>query len=531
MKILFLGTILSSTVLEATDVTASGQTEAANAAAKPEKSADVKAGAANQGLPAATQMAKSEESQATTNPVAVVSPGLPAGTPKAADTITSALVSTYLSNPTISEERYKLRAEDEGVAKAKSGFRPTITASAKITGSRQINSGTGKNLISSSSPSRLNDNVGQASLQLKQNIYQGGNTLAQTGAAESTVMVQRARLDQAEQSILLEAVKAFMDLLNKAAQLDLFTNNQEFLEKTLEATNTKYNVGEETKTSVAQSESDLAESIARRQTAEGELYAQMATFKRITSLDPAGVLHKPTEPKGMPATLTDAIKIALERNPSLIAARYDLEAAKYTIDQAGSGLLPSLDLVAQSSRTHDWSNRKFGLAPGLNDALGSKRDDRNTDHRASLELSIPIYEAGQYRAEKRRAHETSENRRVAIASIERAVIEKVKQVWQTLLASRKNIEEFKKQVQANMVSLEGTKQEMAVGAKILLDVLNAQRRLVESQVNLINAERSYYIACFELLASIGHLTAKYLNLSVPVYNPDIHYNETKDRWF
>ena len=462
------------------------------------------------------------------------------GRGKRVSNIEEAFVSTYLTNPDINAQRYQVRAQDEAVAVAKSGYRPRINFNSGVSYNRKYNAGDGVSAqaglpyerASTNFPTRVDTRSTNAGVNIKQNVIQGGKTIADTNAANSSVMFERARLDAIEQKALLDTLTGFADVINRAAQLDLQNSNKEFLSKNLEATQAKFDVGEETLTSLAQSKGDQAEAVARVQTANGQVESQKAVFTRITGLELTQHLTEPRIPKGIPNTLKEAVDLALANNPSIRAAKFELEIARFGVDQARSGLLPSLDLTAGATKSWDRTKRRYNFAvPSSAAGYVTNDHSRATDYNAAAQLTVPIYEAGEFRARTRQAHEIVEVKRVALELATRQVIETLTASWNQMMAAKESSKEYKEQVEANKVSLEGTSQEVAVGSKIILDYLNAQRRLVESTGNYINAKRDYLVACYQVLAGIGALTVKNLGLNVGVYNPVPHYNDTKDRWF
>lgn len=438
------------------------------------------------------------------------------------ETISSALESAYLSNPELAAAVAQVNQRDERVVQAKAGYRPRITGTMSLGVSKTSNRG--ESLDRGNSTTRTSETAPNASgrIEVSQNIYAGGATNAAVKGAENTVLAQRARLMAVEQNIFFQVIQSYLEILTIMSEVAQFEGNVKALTQSLAASNDRFKVGEETRTSVAQAEAQLEEGRAQLEDAKARLEAQHATFMKLTGRR-ARLITKPDVSRELPTTLEQAIQIGMENNPEVIEAKFQEAAAKYEVDRIGGGLLPQVDLIASTSRTETKNKTEF-----RNFTTANTRD-KSTSSEAAVRLTVPIYEQGSTRSQKREAHELAAERRIGIETVRRRITENIITFWQNYLAAKANIEFFKSQVKAREVSLEGTRQEMQVGTKILLDVLNAQRDLLSAQLNLIRAERTFYLEQFRLLAGMGRLTAKQLKLKVNYYDPSIHYNETKSR--
>ncbi len=441
------------------------------------------------------------------------------------DSLAQSMADAYQTNPQIKQQISAVRATVEKTVQAKSGWRPTISGT--------LGSGlTQSNIMGDSLKQQRNtpgvtksqkDGSMSAKVELRQNLFAGGQTLNQMRETESAYKAAKAALIDAEQNVLLNVASTYMSLMSKYAEIELLKRNESNLRETLKATQDKYEVGEETRTSVAQADAQLAAGIAQRITAEGELEHLKGTFERVTFRKP-GKLVRPQLPKNMPKTLEETIERARLNAPTLLKAMQDEKTARYTVDRVTGALLPSIDLVGSSAASKDHLKSKF-TQPN-NSGIINPQTNRRVDHSVQLQMTIPLYEGGNTRSQRREASENAEQARITIEQTRRAIVEQAITAWNKFKAAEAKITEFKKQVQANLISLDGTQQELLVGSKILLDVLNAISRLVESQVNLVKAEQDYLAAAYEVMFIMGELTAKSLGLKVDLYDPDIHYRET-----
>lgn len=447
------------------------------------------------------------------------------------DTLEKALISAYLVNPEIREQRQLLRAADERVAQARAGWRPRVTGNASIGYEKQVFSGdnvkNARNIPTSSGLEGDRIYSRSVGVTLEQNIFNGGATVYATQSAEAAVKAARAALNDTEQKVLLAAIKAYLDLITKEAELEFLGSNENVLKKTLDATRDKFSVGEETRTSVAQAEGEHAASVARRQTAEAELEAIRATFIRVIGQAP-GKLIMPPEPSMIPEKLDQAIEKSRLQNPVIAKAQFEEVSARREIDRVNSGLLPKLDLTGSSSATRNKEHQD----PANRGALEQVRLTNDTvDHKVTLNLSIPLYEQGFTRSQKREALDTAEQKRVAIETARRQIEEAVITAWEAYQTAGINITSYKTQVRAGEVAVEGTRQEMQVGSKILLDVLNELRKLIDAQLQLVQERQRYYYNGYVVRQLMGMLTAQALNLNVNLYDPEVHFKETRYRFW
>lgn len=429
-------------------------------------------------------------------------------TPAAAVTLYEALAMAYQGNPTLGAQRAFVRAVDENVPQALSGWRPSISLNGSV--------GKSHNRIQNI-PDR-SSTPGDVALQLTQPLYRGGRTVATTQQAEKQVLAAREGLRDVEQQILLSGVTAYMDVLRDRARVQLTSNNVEVLRRQLEASQDRFDVGEVTRTDVAQSQARVARAISDRSAAEGFLEQSRATYLRVIG-SPATDLQAAPPPPELPTTLEDAIALATERNPTLAQSRFNEEAQGHAVRAAVGNLLPTVSLVGSASRSDDFSG-----------------DDRATtsvtgSESVSAQVSVPLYQSGSVSAQIRQAKETRNQRRIEIEETRRQIEEATIQAWETLVAARQVILATREQITANQIALEGVIQENEVGSRTTLDVLDAEQELLDSQVALVIAERDEYVASFQLLAAIGALTAEQLGLDVQLYDPTQHYRTVRDKWW
>ncbi|MBT3237844.1 MAG: TolC family outer membrane protein [Rhodospirillaceae bacterium] len=421
-------------------------------------------------------------------------------------TLEEALASAYSGNPTLLGQRANLRATDEGVTQALSGYRPTIAASGS-SGYSEIESSTATDRNQQREPH-------SASVTLSQSIFAGGGTLAATRNADNSVLAERASLQGVEQDILLSAVSAFASVFRAQAVLDLTINNEQVLARQLEATRDRFSVGEITRTDVHQAEARLAGTTADRIKAEGDLKSARATYRNVIGETP-GKLSRPDTTLTLPANFDEALKLATEDNPSVVAAYYTERAADNSIDAVKAELLPSLDLSGSASRSLNASGESTSI---------------NT-YAAKMTLSVPLYQSGSVYSRLRAARQTASQRRRDLDQARRNAVEEVTLAWEDIQTVSARMISFRAQIKAAEVALEGLRQEAAVGSRTVLDVLDAEQELLDARVNLVGAERDQLVARFGLKSAVGELTAAHLQLPVDVYDSAKNYEDVRWKWF
>jgi TolC family type I secretion outer membrane protein len=428
--------------------------------------------------------------------------GLLGGAPGRAQTIDEALVAAYLTNPDLEAQRAALRATDELVPQALSDWRPTIAVGSDVITADIDQPDEGGGSL----------NTQQASIALDQQIYSGGETVANTDRAESLVRSERARLVAIEQNVLLDAVTVYTNLLAAEAVLDFAIQNENRLRRQLQATQDRFDVGEVTRTDVAQAEARLSGATADRVRAEGELAAAQADYRRVINQEP-GRLVVPELLRSLPPNEAEAQQLAEVNNPNITVAQFDLAAARADVDVALSALLPRLSVRGELSYANN---------PSL--VLDQERD-------ASIgaNLTVPLYQGGGEYARVRQTKQTLQQRQDDLEASFRAVRNEVTAAWQALVTATTQIDSISEQVRANLIAVEGARQEALVGQRTVLDVLDLESDLFQSQVNLVQARRDQIVASYRVKASVGELTVVGINLPVEPYDPEAYYLDSRSR--
>lgn len=432
-----------------------------------------------------------------------------------ARTLQEALAITYASNPALQAQRALLRATDENVPAALAGWRPTvsISANAGYTDSQSIVRSNGTDRVNGGIANAGNRGTNSAQLTVNQPLFRGGATRAGTNKAENQVMSQRATLLAAEQTAFQNAVNAYVQVIQTQRTLDLNVNNERVLTRQLEATNDRFRVGEITRTDVAQAEAALAAAKAQRQTAAGNLETARSAYRQVVGELPDKLVEP--QPLKLPqATMDLAREIAEKNNPTVVAALFSDAAAKDNIDQQYARLMPTLALQGSYGRTQDVASK-------------------NTIIRANsllLVATVPIFQGGVEYAAIRQAVQQQQQSRKVLEDARRTAVQQLTTAWQTYLATKGTIASTREQIRSNEIALEGVQREAIVGSRTTLDVLNAEQTLLNSRTSLVNNLAALVTASYQIAGAAGRLTARDLNLSVPLYDETAYYKAVKNRW-
>jgi outer membrane protein len=435
------------------------------------------------------------------------------GAPALAQTMDAALARAYSANPTLNAQRAAVRATNENVPQALSGYRPRITASADI-GASITESDIPFNAQGGGSPhsrsvSRLNPRG--AGIQIDQNIFDSGKTRSSVSQAESQVLAARATLRNTEQNVLLDAATSYMNVLRDTAILNLNRNNVEVLEEQLRQTRDRFQVGEVTRTDVAQAEARLSSAQSQAILAESNLKTSIARYRQNIGAEPKQLAPgRPVEnllPKSLPA----ALSAALQGHPAIIAALHGVDAAELQVKVTEADLYPTVGVRGLLTQRYD--SQFFG--------------DNRTSASAVATLTIPIYEGGQVYSRTRQAKETAGQRRIEVDTSRDTVRAAVVSAWGSHEAAKAQITSAQAQVQAAETALAGVREEAKVGQRTTLDVLNAQQELVSARSSLVVAQRDRVVASYAVLSAIGKLSAETLKLRAERYDARKHYDQVK----
>jgi outer membrane protein len=437
-------------------------------------------------------------------------------TPVLADTIDAALVRAYQNNPQLNAQRAQVRFTDENVPQALSGYRPrvAVTASAgtQYTDVQSTSGGGPNNLLKTdihgvNAPRSVGTTVSQT-------VFNGFQTANRTRAAEGQVSGAREGLRVLEQTVLLSGATIYMDYLRDAAIVEVQRSNVRVLEQTLKQTRDRFNVGEVTRTDVAQSEAQLAAGRTQLLTAESNLVTTKANFRRIIGNEPENLAPGSPVDRFLPPSLPGAVDLGLTENPNVTAAMFGIDVSYLQVKVSEGALLPTVTLQASVQQSYEQTLtffRQFGAS-------------------AVAQLSVPIYQGGAEYSLIRQSKETLAQQRLNLEQVRDQTRSNVVTAWGQLVAGKAQVASAQSQVSASEIALNGVREEAKAGQRTTLDVLNAQQALVNARVALVTAQHDRVVASYAVLNAVGRLAPQVLGLKTTVYDPSVHYHQVRDSW-
>ncbi len=438
-------------------------------------------------------------------------------TPALADTIEAALVRAYQNNPQLNAQRAQVRSIDENVPQALSGYRPRVAVTASA--GYQY---TDTNTTAGGSPTAIvrteihgANAPRSAGLTVSQTLFNGQQTANRTRAAESQVSGSREALRVLEQAVLLSAATIYMDYLRDSAIVEVQKSNVRVLEQTLKQTRDRFNVGEVTRTDVAQSEAQLAAGKTQLLTAEANLVTTRANFRRIIGNEPVALAPGSPVDRYLPPTLPSSVELSLIENPNVTASMYGIDVNYLQVKINEGALLPTVTFQASVQQSYEQTMtifRSFGAS-------------------AIAQLSVPVYQGGAEYSLIRQSKETLAQQRLVLEQTRDQTRANVVTAWGQLVAGKAQVASAQAQVTASEIALNGVREEAKAGQRTTLDVLNAQQALVNARVALVTAQHDRVVASYAVLNAIGRLSPIVLNLATTVYDPSVHYYQVRDSWY
>lgn len=428
--------------------------------------------------------------------------------------IFEAMSMAYQTNPSLRAQRAYLRSVDENVALAKSGYRPSVNLKGGY-GEADNSSNTANNpSYSTLGADSRSKNIGA---YVSQPVFRGGQTVNSVKAADSLVRSEQYNLANVEQSILLAAATAYLDVYRDAIIVELQRNNEKLLKKRMDETVERFKVGELTRTDVSQSEARYSQAKSARISAEGNLQAARATYIQVVGMQPEELEEPETIINLVPGNIQDIADYAKANNFKIQQSKHLFESRDYNVKANTGALLPQVSLDGSATKNRSYTHGLSG--------------ERDTESLAwMVNMNVPLYDAGADRAKIRQSKYEKWQAQELVLAVEREVVANVTSYWEYLLANQASIKARLDQIRANEIALDGVQKEEAVGNRTVLDVLDAYQELLNSNVEEVKARRDYYLSAMQLLLAMGRLTAKDLNLDVELYSAKEKYKDTRGKW-
>jgi len=405
-----------------------------------------------------------------------------AGMPAAGETLDEAIASAFATNPQLDFQRYETDIAREGLEQARSGGRTTVNVSGSA----------GYEYVDTTSPFSYNLGdrpIASAQVQAVQPLYTGGRVSAGIRQAKAGVSAAKSQFDAAEQNLILDVVTAYVDVRRDREAVAIRKNNVDVTAEQVRAADDRFEVGVVTRTDVSLANARLEGARAALAGAEASREASEANYQFLTSLKPGDLAPPPPIPP-LPASLEEAVAIALDGNPDIEAARNSERAASEAIEVARAQYRPQVNLVGTA---------------GVQETYGSDADQTDTSVSAVVQGTIPLLSGGLIKSQVSSARLRRNQARNQIDVLERQIRAQVAQAWFGYDASLRSIEASSRQVDAAEIAYEGAKEELAVGVRTTLDVLDQEQQLFEARLALVESEHDAYVAAFRLLRAAGEL--------------------------
>jgi outer membrane protein len=426
-----------------------------------------------------------------------------------AETILGALAKAYQNNSTLNAARAGVRVTDEGVPLAKSGWRPTINGSSSIDYTKTNFPG-----------GNLSATTANFGIRIDQTLFDGFQTSNNVASAEAQVRASVESLRNTEENTLFNAAAAYMNVIRDRQIAVLTEQNLQFLTEQARAARSRFEVGEGTRTDVAQADASRATAVAQLSAARAQALSSAATYHQIIGDEPGKLKGASPLAKLLPASLNSAIGVASNEHPAILANQHLVDAAGFSVKSAEGALLPQLSASAGISDSYSHDNPASLSSPNGN----------STSANIGATLTIPIYSGGRTEATVRRSKESLSQARIEVDVTRDQVRQAVTAAWTQYTAAQESVAANKQVIDAAQLALNGVIEERNVGQRTTLDVLNAQAAVITAKINQAGSEHDVVVASYAILSAMGRLSVDRLGLQVTKYKPEEHYNAVKDKW-
>lgn len=421
--------------------------------------------------------------------------------PAQAETIAGALAKAYQNNSSLNSERAGVRVTDEEVPLAKSAMRPIVSGAATL----RVSSESGNTI-----------EAGSFGVTISQTLFDGFQTRNNVAAAEAVVRAAQETLRNVEQDTLFDAAAVYMDVVRDRQIASLTQRNLEFLDEQVRAANSRLEVGEGTRTDVAQAQASRAAAAAQLSAARAQVAASSALFRQVVGEDPGRLEGAGALVRLLPRSVEAGFGAAIHQHPAIVASEHLVDARAFAVKANEGSLLPQLSADADVSRG-------FSYGRGASDGT-------STSASFGLTLRVPIYQGGAASARIRQSKETLGQARIDVDVVRDQVRQALASAWAQYVAAQELVSANRQLVNAAQLALSGVNEERSVGQRTTLDVLNAQADVINAQINLASAERDVVVASYAIVSAMGRLSASELGLNVALHRPQEHYDAVKDKW-
>jgi outer membrane protein len=348
--------------------------------------------------------------------------GLASASAAHAESLADAIALAYKTNPTLQNQRAQLRVTDETYVQARAGFRPQVNVQVEATRQDYVQQTT---------------NSGQAFITAQQPLYTGGRTASAMNAAEADILAGRETLRGTEANVLQQVIQAYADVLRDQEGVTIRENNLAALQGILDETNARANVGDLTRTDVAQSQGYVFQASVDLANAKAQLEVSRANYAAVVGQRPGTLDPLPPLPNA-PADLNQALATGEQGNPSLRSSQYAEQAARLRTAQARDQRLPNVNLRVQ----YGFSGPESPFVPHV----------YPEDFAATITLTQPLFAGGVIDSQIRQQIERQTSARMQTENARRTMTQQISQSWSAYLAAHENVTNADQGVQANQVA-------------------------------------------------------------------------------
>lgn len=422
-----------------------------------------------------------------------------AGLSASAETLSDALIAAYRNSNLLEQNQAVLRAADEGVAQATAMLRPVLDYS--------LSMGLGRTDITGVASAGIGLDQSLA-LNASMMIHDFGRSDLGIKIAKENVLATRQSLANIEQDVLLSAVSAYISLGLQSQTLALRQSNTRLIAQELRAVTDRLEVGDATRTDVAQAESLYASAQASEQAVEGSVTLAREAYQARIGHAPSSITALPAAP-ALPASVEAAKAIALRSHPLILQANSLVKSAELQVEMAKANFAPMISGSASLSASFS-----EGARESLSQNLG-------------IAMTQTIYSGGLKASTLREAIAGAESARAAARETGIILSESVGRAWSSIEVAVANIQSTEKQIRAAQAAFDGVKEEADLGARTTLDVLDAEQNLLDARFAKLQAEAQLYEGSYQLLSTMGLLNVAHLNLGIATYDVEAYFDLVK----
>ena len=410
-------------------------------------------------------------------------------------TLKEALKQTFDNNLELQAERKNLEIQQEVINMSRSDLLPTLT----LTGKKNFEETNEITTQAGADASVTDVNTGSASIKLEQTLLDGSGRKTEYEKSKLGLNLTEAKLIQKEQEIFLRAIEAYTGLILAYEKLNINEENVNLLQRQFELDNARLSRGQITASDLAQSQSSLAGAQARYIEAQNNIVTSKLNYENVI-----GAIAEEDKLKKIynaqvtiPKNLSEAKKISLEKSPELIIAEIEYGQSELDVKIARSDLSPTAKISLERTYTDD---------------LSATYDEREKDVLQAT-VSWPFQFGGKNKSNVSKNLQAKGMKRLLLENAQKNNTQSVTSSWSTLQSSRSFLQAVQSQVKASEVATEGISFEYESGSgRSTFDVLQSRSNLINAKINLAEAERSYLLAQYRVLKSVGLLNSDYLNL-------------------